>query len=108
MRGQWYGSRRGSLTSLGWGRGLRVGGTARQGPGIGQEPGRVHVSGRVRHLGRCKSLGCKRPRGDRSMEVQEYDTRHGEVDWAWEGARAWKGAGALDGARGRDWPGTGQ
>ena len=38
---------------------LRVGGTARQGPGMGQEPGRVHSSGRVRHLGRCKSLGCE-------------------------------------------------
>ena len=75
---------------------------------MGQVPGRVHVSGTVRHLGRSKSLGCKRPRGDRGMEVQEYDTRHGEVDWAWEGARAWNGVGALDGARGRDWPGTGQ
>ena len=52
---------------------LRVGGTARQGPGMGQEPGRVHVSGRVRR----KSLGCKRPRGDSSMEVQEYDTWRG-------------------------------
>ena len=65
--------------------------------------------GWCRHLERYKRLGCKRRRGnidlggDMSMEVQEYDTRHGAGRLKGPG-----GTGALGDAGGRDQPGTGQ
>ena len=105
-----------------------------QGPGRVQEPGRVYESGRGRSLGVGGYLGrgmgwslgwgrnepgCKRWTGDidlggdnMSMEVQEYDTRHGpgrlkgpgrvrfhsRLESPWEGAGVWEGQGpALNG-----------
>ena len=56
-------------------------------------------------LGRCKSRrGNIDLRGDRSMEVQEYDTRH--VQYAAYSTREVEGT--LDDVGDMDRPGTGQ